>query len=118
MRQILPRGVNVAISAVDRILRLTDGSPDPKLFAAHRETAVSRSGPSLSTPTQQALAEVWQELLGVTPAPQDNFFDLGGTSLMAMNAVVKLEQRIGKQISPRRYVIETLAQLAEYSRVS
>jgi acyl carrier protein len=112
MRQVLPRGVNAAISAVDRILRLTDGSPDPKLFAARRETAVSRSGPSLSTPTQQALAEVWQELLGVTPTPQDNFFDLGGTSLMAMNAVVKLEQRIGKQISPRRYVIETLAQLA------
>jgi len=112
MRQVLPRGVNAAISAVDRILRLTDGSPDPKLFAARRETAASRSGPSLATPTQQALAEVWQELLGVTPAPQDNFFDLGGTSLMAMNAVVKLEQRIGKQISPRRYVTETLAQLA------
>jgi hypothetical protein len=43
---------------------------------------------------------------------QDNFFELGGTSLMAMQAVLKLEQRIGKQISPRRYVIETLAQLA------
>ena len=55
---------------------------------------------------------MWQELLGVTPAPQDDFFDLGGTSLMAMNAVVKVDERIGKQISPRRYVIETLAQLA------
>ena len=31
---------------------------------------------------------------------------------MAMNAVVKLEQRIGKQISPRRYVTETLSQIA------
>ena len=41
MRQVLPRGVNVAISAVDRILRLSDGSPDPKLFAARRETAMS-----------------------------------------------------------------------------
>jgi hypothetical protein len=42
----------------------------------------------------------------------DNFFDLGGTSLSAMQAVLKLEQKIGKQISPRRYVSETLAQLA------
>ncbi|MGQ3110828.1 AMP-binding enzyme, partial [Aeromicrobium sp.] len=30
----------------------------------------------------------------------------------AMQAVLKLEQQIGKQISPRRYVSETLAQLA------
>jgi acyl carrier protein len=112
MRQVLPRGVNVAISAMDRIVRLADGSLDPKLFAVRRETTVSRSGPSLGTPTQQALADVWQELLGVTPGPHDNFFDLGGTSLMAMNAVVKLEQRIGKQISPRRYVTETLSQIA------
>jgi len=42
----------------------------------------------------------------------DNFFDLGGTSLTAMQALLKLEQQIGKQISPRRYVSETLAQLA------
>jgi acyl carrier protein len=112
MSQLLPRGVDAAISAVDRIVRLTDGTLDPKLFASRGDTTVSRSGPSLGTPTQQALAEVWQELLGVAPGPQDNFFDLGGTSLMAMNAVVKLEQRIGKQISPRRYVTETLAQIA------
>ena len=112
VRQVLPRGVNAAILAVDRIVRLPDGSPDPKLFEARRETVVAQSGPSLGTPTQQALAEVWEELLGVVPGPHDNFFDLGGTSLMAMNAVVKVEQRIGKQISPRRYVIETLAQLA------
>jgi hypothetical protein len=112
MSQILPRGVTPAISAVDRILRLADGTLDTKVFAARRETSVSRSGPSMATPTQQALAEVWQELLGVSPGPQDNFFDLGGTSLMAMNAVSKLEQRIGKQISPRRYVTESLAQIA------
>ncbi|WP_159594018.1 non-ribosomal peptide synthetase/type I polyketide synthase [Hydrogenophaga sp. BPS33] len=63
--------------------------------------------------TAQEIQAVWSELLGIAHIrPHDNFFDLGGTSLTAMQAVQKLEQRIGKQISPRRYVSETLAQLA------
>ncbi len=65
------------------------------------------------TATEQAIHAVWSELLGMSHIGRnDNFFDLGGTSLTAMQAVLKLEQQIGKQISPRRYVSETLAQLA------
>jgi acyl carrier protein len=63
--------------------------------------------------TEQAIHAVWSELLGMNHIDRnDNFFDLGGTSLTALQAVLKLEQMIGKQISPRRYVSETLAQLA------
>jgi acyl-CoA synthetase (AMP-forming)/AMP-acid ligase II/acyl carrier protein len=114
LRQALPAGVlNQSVTVVEQIVRLADGSLDPKLFSQRREAASSKPRLAPASPTEQALAEVWQELLGVSDVgPLDNFFDLGGTSLMAMQAVLKLEQRIGKQISPRRYVTETLAQLA------
>ena len=42
----------------------------------------------------------------------DNFFELGGTSLMAMQAAGLLEQRLGRRISARRYVFDSLGQLA------
>jgi acyl carrier protein len=67
------------------------------------------------SPTQRAIAEVWAALLGVEATqitPQDNFFELGGTSLLAMQAVSQLEQCLGRSVSARRYVFETLSQLA------
>ncbi len=72
------------------------------------------AGASALTPTQQALVETWQEVLGLQDvSPQDNFFELGGTSLAAMHAAQRLEQRLGgRRVSPRRYVFETLEQLA------
>lgn len=110
----LPAGiVNQGVVAVERIVRLADGTLDLKLLTQRREAASSEPSTVSMSSTEQAMAEVWQELLGISDiGQQDNFFDLGGTSLKAMQAVIKLEQRIGKQVSPRRYVIETLAQLA------
>ena len=66
------------------------------------------------TPTQQTLVQVWQEVLGTDDVGlQDNFFELGGTSLGAMQVAQRLEQRLGgRRVSPRRYVFETLEQLA------
>jgi amino acid adenylation domain-containing protein len=115
LSRLLPGGIlNQRVIAVEQIARFADGSLDTKMMSRQRN-AVTRAqshAPVLSS-TEQALIEVWQELLAVPHVhPQDNFFELGGTSLTAMQAVLKLEQKIGKQVSPRRYVIETLAQLA------
>ncbi|MDE2400635.1 MAG: amino acid adenylation domain-containing protein [Burkholderiales bacterium] len=114
LRQALPSHIAPPhLMEVARISRLLDGSLDPALLSRKRHAAADTPRHAPSTPTEQALAKVWQELLGITEVgQQDNFFELGGTSLLAMQAVLQLEQRIGKQLSPRRYVIETLAQLA------
>lgn len=65
------------------------------------------------SPTETALVEVWQTLLGEQSISRaDNFFELGGTSLQAMQAVAMLEKRLGRSISPRRYVFDSLGQLA------
>lgn len=65
--------------------------------------------------TERALAEVWERLLGIDAAQinsNDNFFDLGGSSLLAMRAVVDAEKKLGLKVDPRRFVFETLRQVA------
>jgi hypothetical protein len=62
---------------------------------------------------EQALADVWAELLGVKSVRRsDNFFELGGTSLLAMQAVAAMEARTARYQSPKRYPYDNLAQLA------
>jgi hypothetical protein len=42
----------------------------------------------------------------------DNFFDLGGHSLLSLKAVAKIEEKIGQRIQPRDMVLQTLTQIA------
>jgi acyl carrier protein len=56
--------------------------PDPELADMAAEYVAPRN------PTEQALAKIWQELLGVERVGiYDNFFELGGHSLLAMRVV-------------------------------
>ena len=65
------------------------------------------------SPAELVVAEVWRELLGVERlALADNFLDLGGHSLLIMQAIAKLEARTGKRVSPRAFIFQTLEQLA------
>ena len=47
-----------------------------------------------NTETESVLAEVWQEILGKRPGPSDNFFMLGGDSLLAVQMVNTLRGRV------------------------
>jgi hypothetical protein len=99
------------------LLRLaSDGTPS---LAASLPAvpAGARSGGGLRdiSPSGQALAEIWAALLDVgidQISTQDNFFELGGTSLLAMQAVSQMEARLGRSVPARRYVFESLGQLA------
>ncbi len=45
------------------------------------------------------LAEIWQDILGVKQVKNtDNFFDLGGTSLMAVSLFSEIEKGFGKRL--------------------
>jgi acyl carrier protein len=85
------------------------------------KSAASRtgsSGPRSGTPlsaSESGLAQVWAALLGVPLeqiGTQDNFFDLGGNSLLAMQAVEEAERKLGLKVEPRRYLNEPLAAIA------
>ena len=66
-----------------------------------------------STEKEKMLAALWCDLLGLPQvSARDNFFDLGGHSLLAMQAIATMEKKTGQQIAARRYMFQTLAQLA------
>ncbi|KRA75175.1 hypothetical protein ASD78_09210 [Lysobacter sp. Root667] len=66
------------------------------------------------TDEEQALAAIWQQLLGARRIGRDdNFFDLGGHSLLATRLLARIEQQYGVEL-PLRTLFEaaTLEQLA------
>jgi len=65
------------------------------------------------TPTEQAIAEIWQQVLGVPRVSiYDNFFDLGGHSLLSTQVVHHIEQRLKKRLSVAELILQNLAQVA------
>ena len=49
---------------------------------------------------EQAIAEVWQQLLGIDQIGRDdNFFDLGGHSLLLIQAQTALNERLGRSLA-------------------
>ncbi|MGE0073410.1 MAG: condensation domain-containing protein, partial [Thiomonas sp.] len=75
--------------------------------------AAAQASDGLQTETERQLAALWAELLA-TPhiQPDDNFFDLGGHSLLVMQALSRMEKLSGKRLGPRHYVFDSLRQIA------
>jgi len=114
-----------AIRIVERLPRFANGKPDlPAAAALARDIAEESDGadapgagaPPLPGP-QSLLAEIWARVLAVPRVRQDdNFFRLGGDSILALR-VVSLAARAGLALSPRDlFQARTLAELAERAR--
>ncbi|MFG3247806.1 amino acid adenylation domain-containing protein [Streptomyces sp. NPDC048187] len=69
------------------------------------EQAVEEAAPPYEaprTPVEEAIAEIWAGMLQVERVgAHDNFFALGGDSLMAMRAVVRLRKALGAELPIR-----------------
>lgn len=83
--------------------------PEPKVLP------VKQSAESVpATPNEKLLAGIWcSELKLPQVGTQDNFFDLGGHSLLAMQVMNVMEDKTGKRVNPRRFIFETLGQIAQ-----
>jgi hypothetical protein len=96
--------------------RLPDGRVDARTLPSPEDHVGQSSSTSFVEPqtaTEKMLAAIWCDLLGLARvSSRDNFFDLGGHSLLAMQAITKMEQNTGRQVAARRYMFQTLAQLA------
>ncbi|MDE2402444.1 MAG: amino acid adenylation domain-containing protein [Burkholderiales bacterium] len=123
LRQLLPASmVPSHFYSVEAIPLLPNGKIDRVRLHAQASSqpvgelggdGVRQGDDELTTETQRQLAAIWKKLLGVsTVGAQDNFFDLGGHSLLVMQSIALMEAAIGKRVSPRHYVFESLAQLA------
>ncbi|PYI83205.1 MAG: non-ribosomal peptide synthetase, partial [Verrucomicrobia bacterium] len=59
---------------------------------------------SPSTPTEQALAQIWCEVLGVKQVGvYDNFFELGGHSLLMTQVISRVREAFQVELPIRRF---------------
>jgi len=117
LRQRLPEAmIPAAIVRLDALPRTPVGKIDRKALerlargSASRETAVHVR--PLTTPTEETLAGLWSDLLGLPDASGigagDSFFDRGGHSLLATRLVSRVRQQWGIEL-PLLAVFETPA---------
>jgi acetoacetyl-CoA synthetase len=85
---------------------------------AEAEAALAaRGAESLSgdAPTIERVRAIWEEVLGLEGIADDHdFFDLGGTSLQAVEVFVAIQERLGVELPPSTLIeAPTPAELAE-----
>lgn len=81
--------------------------PDPLAGRGNAEFVGPR------TASERTVADVWCELLGVDRVGvTDNFFEIGGYSLLAIRATARLRDRVGVRPDPRAMFFQTLEQVA------
>jgi amino acid adenylation domain-containing protein/non-ribosomal peptide synthase protein (TIGR01720 family) len=92
-----------------------NGKVDRRALPApeHSRTQSDQSYVAAITPAEQALAAIWCEVLGLPQVGvHDNFFHLGGDSILSIQVVSKARQA-GFQLTPKQlFQHPTIAQLA------
>ena len=135
--EVLDRGMSTqeALRALTTVLAAWDGpqvvispAPPSEILAEAARPALGpspvvelRTRPALATElagartaTERAIAEAWRDLLGVDGVGiHDNFFDLGGNSLIAIQLVSTINQRLASRLTlADLYGNPTVGQLA------
>ncbi|MFF8597266.1 amino acid adenylation domain-containing protein, partial [Streptomyces sp. NPDC015220] len=100
----LPEHMVPALFTTLEALPLTaNGKVDRRaLPAPERHLAAGGEYEAPATATEELIAEVWQELLGAERVGvHDDFFELGGDSLLALRTVSRINALFGTDLSPR-----------------
>jgi len=104
--------IPTSLVALDALPLTSNGKVDRRSLPALLVRSETQDAEPLDE-WESIVAGIWRELLGVDEIhARDNFYDLGGHSLMAIQVVTALERRAGVQISPRDLVFHTLKQFA------
>ena len=95
--------------------RLPNGKLDrkalPNPYASMAASAPAREPPVGDTETR--IAALWQQMLGLgSISREDRFFDLGGHSMLAVQAAASLHQIFGEKLPLRAVMMEPLSVLA------
>lgn len=102
-------GVPAQIVMTSEAARNREFPPVPK----RREPAIEKGAAHPKESIEQALTELWGQVLGIEQIGlHDNFFDLGGDSILAIQIVGKANQ-VGIQLTIRQLLDhQTIAELA------
>ncbi|WP_405108561.1 non-ribosomal peptide synthetase [Micromonospora sp. NBC_01405] len=85
--------------------------PAPATPVAPAEPACA---PAADAGLDERIRAIWQRVLGTEVGPEDNFFDLGGNSLLALRLLRELRDQGLADLTPRHlYLHQTVRGLAE-----
>ncbi|MFF7654532.1 amino acid adenylation domain-containing protein [Streptomyces sp. NPDC007983] len=107
------------VAVLDALPQTANGKIDVKTLATFEELSQgleSRPFVAPRTDTEQALAELWGAALKYEPVSiEDNFFEAGGNSLIAVTLVNRLNKRFGNRL-PVQVLFEapTVGRLARH----
>lgn len=99
---------------VDEFPRTASGKIDRRALPGAEKTDREEDNfVAPKTPLEILLADVWCEILSVEQVNvHDNFFDIGGNSLSAMQVILKFEENSARSLDPINFYRQTLGQLA------
>ena len=94
-------------------IREVDTTPDAVTPASPTNVAIPVEAEAMKTPGEALLAQVWRELLGAADVRTgDNFFDIGGHSLLAVDMAVRVQRETGVRLNLLDIANGTLGTLA------
>ena len=84
----------------------------------HSRPGLDKAYVAPKDPLELQLTKIWEKILGITPiGVKDNFFDLGGDSLCAVQLITQVERLSGRAIPPAiLFGSPTIAQFANILR--
>ena len=99
LKRVLPEHmVPAAFVTLDALPRTSSGKLDRRALPAPQVKSGEYVPPA--TATEQAVAEIWADVLGVERVgAEDDFFALGGHSLLVIAVVAKLRAAVGAGVS-------------------
>jgi aspartate racemase len=102
LKEKLPEYMVPAVFVLLEVFPLTpSGKVDRQRMPAPEPSRLELAGnyQPPKTPTQKAVAKIWAEVLGLTHVGiHDNFFHLGGNSLLAVQAIARMGQAFGVEL--------------------
>jgi amino acid adenylation domain-containing protein len=74
-----------------------------------------RSGPEEMSKTETSLSEIWRSVIGgEQPGRHDNFFEIGGHSLLAVKALNETKDVFGVSVPTHMIALEELGEIARF----
>ncbi len=119
LQQRLPDYMLPAVFVELKSLPLTlNGKIDRRALPAPEGVAVrpKKSFEAPRTETEQILADIWSEVLGIKPVGvNDNFFEMGGDSILSIQIVVRAKEA-GIYLTPKQlFQHQTIAELTTHA---
>lgn len=103
---------------LDEMPLTPNGKIDKKALpdAFKSNSAEDEEKPLPETYAAKQLAKIWAEVLDIAVdniGLYDNFFDIGGHSLLSMQVIMKVKDATGIKINPRVIILDSLEHMAE-----